>query len=133
MMQILNELRLCVGLLLVCCGLTACQRMFYSSDFEQITAKEAKVIMETKKDFVIIDARSAEEFAKGHIKGAILIPEPDIATGAIRELPNKNTLILVYCRSGRRSKIASSTLAKLGYVNVKEFGGIKDWPYEIVK
>lgn len=132
-MQILKRLRLGIGLLLVCCGLTACQRMFYSSDFEQITAKEAKVVMETKKDFIIIDARSAEEFAKGHIKGAILIPEPEIATRAQKELPNKNALILVYCRSGRRSKMASATLAKLGYINVKEFGGIKDWPYEIVK
>ena len=74
-----------------------------------------------------------EEFAQGHIRNAILIPEYEIADRAEKELPHKNALILVYCRSGRRSKIAAEELSKLGYTNVKEFGGIIDWPYEIVK
>ena len=101
--------------------------------YEQISAEEAKVIMDTEKEYIIIDARTGSEFAEGHIEGAILIPEYEIADRAEKELPNKDALILVYCRSGRRSKIASEELVKLGYTNVKEFGGIIDWPYEIVK
>lgn len=101
--------------------------------YEQISAEEAKAIMDTEKEYIIIDARTGSEFAEGHIEGAILIPEYEIADRAEKELPNKDALILVYCRSGRRSKIASEELVKLGYTNVKEFGGIIDWPYEIVK
>lgn len=101
--------------------------------YKQITAKEAKQIMETEKEYIIIDARTEEEFAQGHIKDAILIPEYEITERAKGELPNKDALILVYCRSGRRSKIAAEELIRLGYTNVKEFGGIIDWPYEIVK
>ena len=98
--------------------------------YRQITQEEAKTIMDTEKDYIIIDARTEEEFAAGHIANAILIPEYEIAERAEAELPNKDALILVYCRSGRRSKIASEELVKLGYANVKEFGGIIDWPYE---
>ena len=76
---------------------------------------------------------SAEEFAEGHIEDAILIPEYEIADRAEAELPDKDALILVYCRSGRRSKIAAEELVKLGYTDVREFGGIIDWPYETVK
>ena len=101
--------------------------------YEQISAKEAKEIMDAEKDYILIDARTEAEFAEGHIEGAILIPEYEIADRAEKELPDKDALILVYCRSGRRSKIASDELVKLGYTNVKEFGGIIDWPYEIVK
>ena len=101
--------------------------------YEQISAEEAKAIMDTEKEYIIIDARTGSEFAEGHIEGAILIPEYEIADRAEKELPNKDALILVYCRSGRRSKIASEELVKLGYTNVKEFGGIIDWPYEIVR
>ena len=100
--------------------------------YQQITAEEAKTIMDTEKDYIIIDARTDEEFAAGHIAGAIMIPEYEIAKRAEQELPDKDALILVYCRSGRRSKIASEELVKLGYTNVKEFGGIIDWPYEVV-
>ena len=89
--------------------------------------------MDAQTDYIIIDARTQEEFEQGHIKGAVLIPEYEIAAKAEKELPNKDSLILVYCRSGRRSKIASQELVKLGYTNVKEFGGIIDWPYETVK
>ena len=101
--------------------------------YEQITPAQAKTLMDTEKEYVILDARTAEEFAEGHIENAILIPEYEIADRAEKELPDKEQLILVYCRSGRRSKIASEELVKLGYTNVKEFGGIIDWPYEIVK
>ena len=99
--------------------------------YRQITAQEAKAIMDSGKKHVIIDARTEEEFAAGHIKNAILIPEYEVAERAESELPDKDALILVYCRSGRRSKIASEELIKLGYTNVYEFGGIIDWPYEI--
>lgn len=101
--------------------------------YEQISQKEAKRIMDTEFDYIIIDARTQEEFDEGHIEGAILIPEYEIAEKAPDLIPDKNQLILVYCRSGRRSKIASEALVQLGYTNVKEFGGIIDWEYEIVK
>ena len=115
-------------------GLTACGGDNEKTPtYEQITAEQAKTIMDTEKDYVIIDARTEEEFAEGHIENAILIPEYEIKDRAEKELPDKEQLILVYCRSGRRSKIASEELVKLGYTNVKEFGGIIDWPYETVK
>ena len=115
-------------------GMTACGgENGKVSTYEQITSEQAKTIMDTEKDYVIIDARTEEEFAEGHIENAILIPEYEIANRAEKELPDKEQLILVYCRSGRRSKIASDELVKLGYSNVKEFGGIIDWPYDIVK
>ena len=115
-------------------GMTACGgENGKVSTYEQITSEQAKTIMDTEKDYFIIDARTEEEFAEGHIENAILIPEYEIADRAEKELPDKEQLILVYCRSGRRSKIASEELVKLGYTNVKEFGGIIDWPYDIVK
>ena len=123
-------LMLLISLSLFC--ITACSEE-NTLGYEQITQQQAKNIMDTEKDYIIIDARTNEEFAEGHIKNSILIPEYKIATKAPEELPNKDALILVYCRSGRRSKIASEELVKLGYKNVKEFGGIIDWPYEIVK
>lgn len=101
--------------------------------YEQISQSEAKEIMDTKSDYIIIDARTQEEFDEGHIENAILIPEYEIQEKAPELIPDKNALILVYCRSGRRSKIASEALVQLGYTNVKEFGGIIDWEYEIVK
>ena len=104
-----------------------------SLGYEQISGDEAKKIMDSEKDYIIIDARTDEEFNEGHIEGAILIPEYEIGDRAENELPDKDKLILVYCRSGRRSKIAAQALVDSGYTNVKEFGGIIDWKYEIVK
>ena len=101
--------------------------------YEQINGAEAKALMDRESGYIIIDARTQSEYDEGHIPGAILIPEYEIAQRAESELPDKNQLILVYCRSGRRSKIAAEELVKLGYTNVKEFGGIIDWEYEIVK
>ena len=115
-------------------GMTACDgENGKASTYEQITAEQAKTIMDAEKNYIIIDARTEEEFAEGHIENAILIPEYEIKDRAQKELPDKEQLILVYCRSGRRSKIASEELVKLGYTNVKEVGGIIDWPYEVVK
>ena len=104
-----------------------------SATYEQISGAEAKALMDSESGYIIIDARTQSEYDEGHITGAILIPEYEIADRAEKELPDKNQLILVYCRSGRRSKIAAEELVKLGYTNVKEFGGIIDWKYEIVK
>ena len=104
-----------------------------SASYDQISGAEAKALMDSESGYIIIDARTQEEYDQGHIPGAILIPEYEIADRAEKELPDKDQLILVYCRSGRRSKIAAEELVKLGYTNVKEFGGIIDWKYEIVK
>lgn len=101
--------------------------------YTQISQAEAWKLMQTENGYIIIDARTQSEYDEGHIPGAILIPEYEIASRAENELLDKNQLILVYCRSGRRSKIAAEELVKLGYTNVKEFGGIIDWEYEIVK
>ncbi len=131
-MRKLKGLIIVLSIILTLFGLTACGSEA-NNTYEQITPQEAKTIMDTESDYIIIDARTTEEFAEGHIENAILIPEYEIAQRAENELPDKEQLILVYCRSGRRSKIASEELVKLGYTNVKEFGGIIDWPYEIVK
>ena len=101
--------------------------------YQQITAEDAKKIMDSGEEHIILDTREQEEFDDGHIPNAILIPYTEIENKAEEMLPDKEKLILVYCRSGRRSKIAAESLAKLGYANVKEFGGIIDWPYEVVK
>ena len=101
--------------------------------YEQITAEEAKKIMDSGEEHIILDTREQFEFDEGHIPGAILIPYTEIENKAEEKLPDKDKLILVYCRSGRRSKIAAESLAKLGYTNVKEFGGIIDWNYGVEK
>ncbi len=101
--------------------------------YQQITAEEAKKIMDSGEEHIILDTREQDEFDEGHIPGAILIPYTEIDNKAEEMLPDKDAQILVYCRSGRRSKIASESLTKLGYTNVKEFGGIIDWPYEVEK
>lgn len=99
--------------------------------YEQITPEEAKEIMDSGEEHIILDTREQVEFDECHIPGAILIPYTEIENKAEEMLPDKDKQILVYCRSGRRSKIASEALSKLGYINVKEFGGIIDWPYEV--
>ena len=104
-----------------------------SASYDQISGAEAKALMDSESGYIIIDARTQEEYDQGHIPGAILIPEYEIADRAEKEFPDKDQLILVYCRSGRRSKIAAEELVKLGYTNVKEFGGIIDWEYETVR
>ena len=104
-----------------------------SVTYDQISGAEAKALMDSESGYIIIDARTQSEYDEGHIPGAVLIPEYEIADRAGKELPEKDQLILVYCRSGRRSKIAAEELVKLGYTNVKEFGGIIDWEYDTTK
>ena len=105
----------------------------FSASYDQISGAEAKALMDSESGYIILDAREQHEYDEGHIPGAVLIPYGEIADRAEKELPDKDQLILVYCRSGRRSKIAAEELVKLGYTNVKEFGGINTWEYEIVK
>ena len=100
--------------------------------YRQITAAEAADLMETEENYVILDVRTREEYEGGHIPGAICIPNETIGSEEIPKLPDKRQLILVYCRSGNRSKQASSKLAALGYTGIVEFGGIIDWPGETV-
>ena len=100
------------------------------ADYEMITAQQAKEIMDTQEGYVILDTRTEEEYETGHIPGAIVISHEQIKERAEQVLTDKDQLILVYCRSGRRSKLAAQDLVDLGYTNVKEFGGIIDWPYE---
>lgn len=99
----------------------------------QITQEEAKRLMDTRTDLVILDVREQDEYDAGHIPGAVLMPYTLAAELAPSMLPDKGQTILVYCRSGRRSKIAAETLADLGYTDVREFGGIIDWPFEVTK
>lgn len=101
--------------------------------YKQITPEEAKRIMDSGEEYILLDVREQDEFDEGHISGSILIPYTEIDVKAEAMLPDKNKQILVYCRSGRRSKIAAESLAKLGYTDVKEFGGINDWHYEVEK
>jgi len=115
-------------LLLAGCG--AAQEQ--SPTYRQITMDEAVTMMAEEADYIILDVRTREEFANFHIPGAINIPNETIGTEEISRLQDKNQLILVYCRSGNRSKQASEKLAALGYTNIVEFGGIIDWPGETV-
>ncbi len=100
--------------------------------YVKITPNQAYELMQSQNNCTVLDVRTPEEFSQGHIPGAILIPDYELAKRAEKELPDKNALILVYCRSGNRSRQAANTLLKLGYTNVKDFGGIIDWPFETV-
>ena len=122
-----------IFLLLAVMMLTACgndTQKDQGAVYVNITAEEAKRIMDSEEGYIILDVREQDEYDAGHIPGAILIPYTLIEEKAAEMLPEKDQLILVYCRSGRRSKIAAEALLELGYTNIKEFGGIIDWPYE---
>lgn len=125
-----------IFLLLAVMLLTACgqdKENDKGAIYVNITAEEAKQIMDSQEGYIILDVREQDEYDAGHIPGAILIPYTQIAEKAGEVLTEKDQLILVYCRSGRRSKIAAEALVELGYTNIKEFGGIIDWPYEVEK
>ena len=119
---------LCAALLLAGCSANTQQE----ANYRQIDMNEAIAMMEEESGYIILDVRTEEEFALGHIPDAINIPNEVIGTADIPQLPNKDQLILVYCRSGNRSKQASEKLVALGYTNVVEFGGINSWPGETV-
>ena len=104
-----------------------------SASYTQITQEEAKEMMKKDDGHIIIDVRRQDEYDEGHIPGAVLIPNESITDKQPEELPELDQIILVYCRSGRRSKEASQKLADIGYTHVYEFGGINTWTGEIVK
>ena len=118
----------CLALLL----LVGCGADEMKLSYRQITMEEAVAMMGEESGYIVLDVRTAEEFAEKHIPGAINVPNEEIGTAEIPELPDKAQLILVYCRSGNRSKQAAAKLAALGYTNITEFGGINSWPGEIV-
>ena len=121
-------LLLTIALLLGGCG---AEEQKVSAGYQQITAEEAKKMIDELDDEIILDVREQDEYDEKHIRDAVLLPvgmiDEDSAEGII---PEKDTVVLVYCRSGNRSKTASAALAELGYTQVYEFGGIRDWPYE---
>ena len=112
--------------------LAGCSAPKGTASYRQISMDEAITMMEEESGYIILDVRTPEEFADKHIPGAVNIPNETIAAEEIPELPDKDQLILVYCRSGNRSKQASEKLADMGYTNVVEFGGINSWPGETV-
>lgn len=111
--------------------LTGCGGTTVENTYQQITQEKAKEMMDTQ-EVTVLDVREQDEFDAGHIPGAILLPvgtiTKDTAAAVIDDL---DTVVLVYCRSGNRSKTASQALADLGYTNVYEFGGINTWPYDV--
>ena len=148
MKKLLGIISILLCILLTACGNDSSIRIIGGADgptsiivaekgekamYEQITPEEAKKTMDSGEENIILDTREQDEFDEGHIPGAILIPYTEIENKAEEIIPDKDKLILEYCRSGRRSKIAAESLAKIGYTNVKEFGGIIDWPYEVEK
>jgi phage shock protein E len=114
---------------LLLAGCAASDHSGSAAEYRKISQLEAKEIMESGDPYVLLDVRTQEEYDAGHIKGSILIPYMDIEKLAPGTLPDKDATILVYCRSGRRSAIASQTLADMGYTRVLDMGGIQDWPY----
>ena len=130
----MRKLRRLLPFILSIMLLSACSAPGGSANsYRQISMDEAVEMMKKESGYIILDVRRHDEYAEGHIPGAINVPNEEIGTAEIPELPDKAQLILVYCRSGRRSKEASEKLVKLGYTNVVEFGGILDWKGEIEK
>ena len=110
--------------------LTGCGGSGSDSSYQQITQEEAKEMMDTE-EVIILDVREQDEYDSGHIPSAVLLPVGMIDEDtAAKVIPEKDSTVLVYCRSGNRSKTASAALADLGYTNIYEFGGINTWPYE---
>jgi rhodanese-related sulfurtransferase len=125
-------LAMIVSLFFSGCASLSTQQSIGDNSYRQVSMDEAIDIMNEQTGYIILDVRRVDEFASGHIPGAINIPNESIGTNEIPQLPDKNQMILIYCRSGRRSKEASQKLANLGYTNIVEFGGILDWPGDVV-
>ena len=112
--------------------LAGCAAQSEENTYRKVTAKEAAAMMEEETGYLILDVRTAAEYSDKHIPGAVNVPNETIGDQEIPELPDKEQLILVYCRSGNRSKQAAEKLVKLGYTNIVEFGGINDWTGQTV-
>ena len=100
--------------------------------YKRISSEDAKNIIDKNPNAIILDTRTEEEYVEGHIENSILIPDYEMEKRASYELPDKNALILIYCRSGNRSKVVANILIEMGYTNVYDFGGINTWPYKII-
>lgn len=126
-----------ITLTLIITTLTGCssadKKSSSDANYKTLTAQEAKTMMDEDNEIIVLDVRTQAEFDSGHIEGAILIPDGEIAKNAETILTDKDARILVYCRSGRRSALAAEKLVELGYTNIYDFGGINDWEYDIVK
>lgn len=119
-------------LLLAVLLLAGCASEEIDPAYEQINAETAKTMMDEHPEIVVLDVREPDEFENGHIPGAVLLPLGSVSAEAAAEvIPELDTTVLVYCRSGNRSKQASAALAELGYTAIYEFGGINDWPYDV--
>ena len=121
-----------IPVLLAVMLLVGCGTSEKTNSYRQVTMEEAVTMMAEEENYILLDVRTREEYADKHIPGAVCVPNETIGSEDIPELPDKEQLILVYCRSGNRSKQASAKLAELGYTNVVEFGGINDWTGETV-
>lgn len=129
---------LCVMVLFSSCGEVEKSELSKTSNnitsekvkYKSISPEEAKKTLETEKDVVLLDVRTVEEYTEKHIPGSVLVPVEVIESEVEAKIKDKNSKILVYCRSGRRSKIAIDSMTKLGYTNLYDLGGINDWPYE---
>lgn len=122
-----------IGIILLCVlvfTVSACSDN--QTTYHKITAKEAKQMLDDNQEVVLVDVRTQSEYDEKHIEGALLIPDNEIAENAETMLPDKDATILIYCRSGKRSKSASEKLVELGYTNIYDFGGINDYPYDTV-
>ena len=121
--------------IMACCLLilTGCAAPQKAAEYRRITVEEAKQVIDTEQGAIILDVRTQEEYDQGHIPNALLLPNTDISKQADTMLPDKNATILVYCRSGNRSKNASEELLAMGYTKVYDFGGINNWPYDITE
>ena len=128
-----NQMKKITLLVFAIMFLAGCSAEVSKVDYKQITTEEAIIMMAEESDYIILDVRTPEEYESGYIKDAINIPNEIIGDKEIAELPDKEQLIMIYCRSGNRSKQASEKLVDLGYTNIVEFGGINTWTEEIVK
>lgn len=120
-------LMLMFPLLIISCG-----KQSSSGEYKRINAQEAKTIIDKEDDFVILDVRTQAEYDQGYIENAILIPDTSLKDQVEEKIPDKNTKILLYCRSGRRSAQSAKLLIEMGYTDVLDFGGILDWSYDLV-
>lgn len=125
----MKKLLIMLGCMLVLSGCAAPQK---AAEYRKISAEEAKQMIDSGQSVFIVDVRTKEEYDQGHIPSAMLLPNTELGKQAAVSLPDKDATILVYCRSGNRSKSASLELLQMGYSKVYDFGGIIDWPYDVV-
>lgn len=129
----MKQIKILISIMIAMMLFAGCSQKVDKVDYKQISTEEAIAMMTEKTDYIILDVRTQEEYESGHIKDAINIPNETIGENEIAKLPDKGQLIMIYCRSGNRSKQAANKLVKLGYTNIVEFGGINTWNGELVK